>query len=152
MDIIQSLSDTVLGEFISFYEYNNKYALSLEITSEKILNVFDKLYEENVDTSTSDDKEYEVIRQSISTLLSDFDHIKFILEFSSTGFLRSEMSAKFGLIFQNEATTAGNLTMTSINFEMAMSDEMAYGDAVVVEKAQDKEKYQKYEISQKEGL
>jgi len=152
LTIIQNVGEALLGEFISFSEYDNKYALVLEITSEKILNVFDKIYAEYVDISSSDNTEYEFIRQSISAILSSFDHIKFVLEFSTTGFLRSAMSAKFGFTFQNEISTTGSMTMSSISLEMSTSEEMAYGEAVVVEKVQDKDKYQKYEISQKEGI
>lgn len=144
---IQSVGEKLLGEFVSFKEYDNKYALVVEVTSEKILNVFDKLYEENVDTSTSSDVDYyALVRQSISEMLNGFDHIKLLLEFSSTGFLRSAMSAKFGFTFQNEVSTSGNVAMTSVNVEMAMSEELAYGDAVVVEKVSDKKDYQKYEM------
>lgn len=145
--IIQSVGEKLLGEFVSFKEYDNKYALVVEVTSEKILNVLDKIYEENADTSTSSDVDYyALIRQSVSELLNDFDHIKLLLEFSSTGFLRSAMSAKFGFTFQNEVSTSGNIAMTSVNVEMAMSEELAYGEAVVVEKVSKKEDYQKYEM------
>ncbi len=153
LTMIQSVGEALLGEFISFYEYDNKYSLVVEITTEKILNALEKLYEENTkDISSSEDNGFGTIKKNLSTLLSDFDHIKLILEFSSTGFLRSAMNAKFGFSFPTQPSTTGNLAMSYINFEMAMSDEMAYGEAVVVETVQDKDKYQKYEISQKEGL